>query len=102
LQEHDSYQKFYKSLKSPFQIFYITKFGKQNPSDFKYQFKQNTYFVFGKESSGLPRKILDQNENHTIRIPSSNNVRSLNLSNCVAIMSYEYTRQTKFESLNKK
>jgi tRNA (cytidine/uridine-2'-O-)-methyltransferase len=93
LHEHDSFNAFIKSVKHPAQLFYITKFGKFTPSKFKYRVSTHTYFIFGKESLGLPKKILAKNKSRTIRILSSDNVRSLNLANCVAIMCYEYVRQ---------
>jgi tRNA (cytidine/uridine-2'-O-)-methyltransferase len=61
----------------------------------------SVYFVFGKESSGIDKKILQLNKKSTVRIPASKNVRSLNLSNCVAILGYEYAKQNKYTGLCK-
>jgi tRNA (cytidine/uridine-2'-O-)-methyltransferase len=61
--------------------------------------KEEVYVIFGKESVGINKDILIKNKENTIRIPSSDNVRSLNLSNCVAILAYEYLRQNKYEGL---
>ncbi|GHU51133.1 hypothetical protein FACS189459_6360 [Bacilli bacterium] len=55
--------------------------------------------MFGKESTGIDKDILKLNEKNTIRIPSSKNVRSMNLSNCVAMVCYEYSRQNDFNGL---
>ena len=55
--------------------------------------------MFGKESSGIPHGILRENYNKTIRIPMVMSARSLNLSNCVALVVYEALRQRNFYSL---
>ena len=55
------------------------------------------YLVFGRESAGLPSKLLEASRDRWIRIPMKNaDARSLNLSNCVAIVLYEALRQTGF------
>lgn len=98
--EHDSYEDFTKSIKQSHKIYFITKFGINKPQDFKYFSNIDTYFIFGKETKGLPKILLDKNKSRTICIPSSKNVRSLNLANCVAIIGYEYLKQIKFNSLS--
>jgi tRNA (cytidine/uridine-2'-O-)-methyltransferase len=95
--EHDSYDEFIKSINNKCEIYYITKFGINKPNEFKYDKNKDIYFVFGKETKGLPKIILEQNKSKTIFIPTTKNVRSLNLSNCVAIISYEYLKQIKFD-----
>jgi tRNA (cytidine/uridine-2'-O-)-methyltransferase len=62
---------------------------------------RDIYFVFGKESTGISKDILKKNKSNTVRIPASANIRSLNLSNCVAIMGYEYARQNEYRGLEK-
>ena len=52
--------------------------------------------MFGKESAGIPEEILVDNEKNAIRIPMNHNIRSLNLSNSVAIVLYEALRQNSF------
>lgn len=59
----------------------------------------NSYLVFGKETAGLPAKLLQANWERCVRIPMSDEARSLNLSNSVAIVVYEALRQLKFEGL---
>jgi tRNA (cytidine/uridine-2'-O-)-methyltransferase len=55
------------------------------------------YLVFGRETAGLPRELLDQHRDKWVRIPMLDpNVRSLNLSNCVALVLYEALRQQGF------
>jgi tRNA (cytidine/uridine-2'-O-)-methyltransferase len=80
-------------------LYYVTRYGTKTPDQLSLHTNTPIYFIFGKESSGLPKKILEENKAHTIRIPASKNVRSLNLSNCVAILGYEYTKQNGYESL---
>ena len=58
------------------------------------EFKDNDYFLFGKETKGLPEELLHDNYDKAIRIPMIADARSLNLSNSVAIVVYEAIRQT--------
>lgn len=67
-------------------------------SDFK--FEDGDYIMFGKESAGIPEEILVENEETCVRIPMIGDIRSLNLSNSVAIMVYDALRQMDFEGLN--
>jgi len=60
------------------------------------QFRPGDFLVFGKETAGLPRELLAQNPDRCLRIPMQGNVRSLNLSNSVAIALYEALRQQDF------
>lgn len=62
-------------------------------------FGPNDYIMFGKESAGIPEEILVENEDNCIRIPMLEDIRSLNLSNSVAIVLYEALRQQNFESM---
>lgn len=57
------------------------------------------FLVFGKETKGLPEDLLRENYDDCIRIPMLKNMRSLNLSNSVAIIAYEVLRQFKFKDL---
>ena len=59
----------------------------------------NDYIMFGKESAGIPEEILVENEPFCIRIPMLPDIRSLNLSNSVAIVLYEALRQQGFAGL---
>ena len=66
----------------------------------KINFQPNDILLFGPESRGLPKNILDQiNQNNIIRIPMAPNSRSLNLSNSVAVILYEVLRQNDFSGL---
>ncbi len=57
------------------------------------------FIVFGKESRGLPEELLHENKERCVRIPMLNELRSLNLSNSVAIAVYEILRQDSFDGL---
>jgi tRNA (cytidine/uridine-2'-O-)-methyltransferase len=61
------------------------------------KFSQDDYLVFGRETAGLPRQLLKQNHEYWLRIPMFNHQsRSLNLSNCAALVLYEALRQQSF------
>jgi len=61
------------------------------------QFERDDYLVFGRETAGLPKSLLEQNREHWLRIPMFNRQsRSLNLSNCVALVLFEALRQQGF------
>lgn len=86
--------------KNPGDYYYMTRYGKKAHSEFDYSDKsKNIYLIFGKESTGIPKEILRNNLDRCIRIPSTDNVRSLNLSNCVAIVLYEVLRQQNYLDL---
>ena len=59
-------------------------------------FEENSYIMFGKESAGIPEELLMRDRERCIRIPMLPDIRSLNLSNSVAIVTYEAMRQPKF------
>ena len=63
------------------------------------EFGPDDYIMFGKESAGIPEEILVDNEDTCIRIPMLDEIRSLNLSNSVAIVLYEALRQQNFASM---
>ena len=66
-------------------------------SDVKYE--EDAYIMFGKESAGIPEHILKEYADTVVRIPMSHDIRSLNLSNSVAIVLYEALRQNGFMNL---
>ncbi|MBN2619124.1 MAG: tRNA (uridine(34)/cytosine(34)/5-carboxymethylaminomethyluridine(34)-2'-O)-methyltransferase TrmL [Spirochaetales bacterium] len=98
--------KTYKNLEEFFEknpngqyVFGTTK-GRTNHAQISYEKK--CYIFFGKESKGLPEELLIKHPETCVRIPMKDELRSLNLSNCVAIMVYEALRQNNFESLSSK
>ena len=78
-------------------IWMATTKAKHVYSDVK--FGPDDYIMFGKESAGIPEEILVDNDETCIRIPMEPQIRSLNLSNSVAIVLYEALRQQNFESM---
>lgn len=61
--------------------------------------EEDIYLIFGKESTGLPLDLLKKNIDNCYRIPMSDNVRALNVSNSVAIALYEALRQNNYMNL---
>ena len=81
-------------------FYFLTRYGKRPHTSFDYSNKdENIYLVFGKESTGIPKEILKNHLGTCLRIPMSDKVRALNLSNCVAIMVYEVLRQQDYPNL---
>ncbi len=78
-------------------IYYATTKAPNVYSDVKYE--PDCYIMFGKESAGIPEKILVKNQETCIRIPMNEDIRSLNLSNSVAIVLYEALRQNEFAGM---
>jgi len=80
--------------------YYFTRYGHKPHTSFDYSNKdEDIYLIFGKESTGIPKEILREDLEHCMRIPMSSNVRSLNLSNCAAIVLYEVLRQQNYRDL---
>ncbi len=95
-----SYYDSFDELKSKYPeglFFYSTTKGDKRHIDVQY--KENCFLVFGKETAGLPRPLLDANKDHCIRVPMINDARSLNLANSVAIVVYEALRQVGFPGM---
>jgi len=90
---HTSWEDFFFPIADKSRVFLITKFGKNLYTDIA--FKENDYFVFGNETSGLPEYIHNSvDPSQKLFIPMLDpSVRSLNLSNAVAIVVYEAIRQ---------
>ena len=80
-------------------MYFVTTKGQTCYSQVDYSKKEEIYILFGKETKGLPEELLKQHLDKTIRIPMKENLRSLNLSNSVAIVTYEILRQNQFADL---
>ncbi len=78
-------------------FFYFTTKGFKVHSDVEYP--DNAYIIFGREDKGLPMDLLRENTEKCVRIPMRKNLRSLNLSNSVAIAVYEVLRQWNYPDL---
>ena len=80
-------------------FFFSTK-AKKSFSEVKYE--NNVYLIFGKETKGLPEEFIIANRQNALRVPMQGEIRSLNLSNTVALATYEVLRQWGFPSLENK
>ena len=78
-------------------FFYFSTKARRVHSDMTYP--DNSYLVFGREDAGLPEELLKSNEQSCVRLPMREEARSLNLSNTVAIATYEVLRQWNFPEL---
>jgi len=78
-------------------IYMATTKARKKYTDVAYE--EDAYIMFGKESAGIPEEILVNYEDTCIRIPMLDEIRSLNLSNSVAIVLYEALRQNDFASM---
>ncbi len=82
------------------EFYFFTRYGHKPHTSFDYSDKtKDIYLIFGKESTGIPKTILRPNLDRCMRIPMTSNVRSLNLSNCCAIVLYEVLRQQDYRDL---
>ena len=100
IEEHESLEKFlekYPPEKN--NMYFSTTKGKQCYSDVNYKNLNEVFILFGKETKGLPEALLQKYIERTIRIPMREHLRSLNLSNSVAIVAYEILRQEGFNKL---
>lgn len=79
-------------------FYYFTTKGRKRHCDAK--FKEGDFLVFGKETKGLPEELLVKHPEECLRIPMVGELRSLNLSNSVAIAVYEALRQLDFKNFN--
>ena len=80
-------------------MFLASTKSKQSYSDIKYNEFEEVFLLFGKETKGLPEDLIEKNMKQSIRIPMREGLRSLNLSNSVAIIAYEVLRQNNFNDL---
>ena len=96
VRRYADYQDFLEK-ENPKRIFMATTKAHQLYTDVRYE--PDDYIMFGKESAGIPEEILVENESTCIRIPMNDDIRSLNLSNSVAIVLYEALRQQGFAEM---
>ncbi|MFC0470553.1 tRNA (uridine(34)/cytosine(34)/5-carboxymethylaminomethyluridine(34)-2'-O)-methyltransferase TrmL [Halalkalibacter kiskunsagensis] len=98
--------RYYDSIEELFEtysegaFYFIETVGTKNYSDFDYSNNEiDHFFVFGRETTGLPQEIIEKNVEKCFRIPQTDKIRSLNLSNTAAIVIYEAIRQQGFPNL---
>ncbi len=101
IEKHDSLKDFLDKYKpEENNMFFATTKAKHCYTEVNYSKMEEIFVLFGKETKGLPEDLLQKYIDNTIRIPMIGNLRSLNLSNSVAIITYEILRQKNFEALN--
>lgn len=95
---YENWDDFVSKNKGTF--YFLTRYGHKPHSSFDYSNKdENIYFIFGKESTGIPKEILKDHLDTCLRMPMTDKVRALNVSNTVAIMVYEALRQRNYDDL---
>lgn len=100
IEEHANFEKFLeKYIPENHNMFFVTTKGKKVYSEVDYSKMDEIFILFGKETKGLPEDVLKKYLDKTIRIPMRKTLRSLNLSNAVAIVAYDIFRQCKFYNL---
>ena len=100
IEEHASLEAFLEKY-PPFKnnMYFLTTKGHKVYSEVDFSKFENVFILFGKETKGLPEQLLLDNLDNAIRIPMKKDLRSLNLSNSVAIVVYELLRQANFNDL---
>ena len=101
IEEHDSLNEFLERYRvEENNMFFATTKGKTQYTDIDYSKMDEVFVLYGRETKGLPEWLLEKYlDKKTIRIPMLPTLRSLNLSNSVAIITYEILRQHNFEDL---
>ena len=99
LEFHETYEDFVKAYPSA-DVYYVTRYANKVYSTYDFSKCRNDVFLmFGRESTGIPHDILKEHQERLMRIPMVPEARSLNLSNCVALVTYEVLRQQGFPDL---
>lgn len=99
IKEHDTIEEVYATYPDG-DFYYIENFGTKYYTDYDYSDPEKEwFFVFGRETTGIPNDLLVGKEDKCLRIPMTDHVRSLNLSNTAAIVVYEALRQQGFAHL---
>lgn len=94
---YENINEFFEKNKGEY--YFFTRYGHKPHTSFDYSNDKNIYLFFGKESTGIPPSILKPYLDRCIRIPMTDNVRALNLSNTVCVAVYEVLRQKNYEGL---
>lgn len=97
--EYDNLDSFFEQNEGAF-YFFTTK-GRKVHSESDYPQDKNVFLIFGREDKGLPEDLLYKNSDCCVRIPMRKTLRSLNLSNSVAIAVYEVLRQWDYPDLGR-
>lgn len=96
---YSSYEEFVKQ-NPDIDVYYVTRYARTVYSSYNLSNSlKDIYLMFGRESTGIPHDILKEHQDKLMRIPMVPEARSLNLSNCVALVAYEVLRQQGFPNL---
>jgi len=96
---HESIEDFFEATEGTYYL--LTKFGKKTYSDFDFtDTAHDHFFIFGRETTGLPDWVKETYQETALRIPMNDNIRSLNLSNTASLLIYEALRQQSFPELH--
>lgn len=99
VREYESIDQLYSTYPKG-DYYYIENFGTKHYTNFDFNhFDDDLFFVFGRETDGIPKHLLEGKEDKCLRIHMNDKVRSLNLSNTAAIIIYEALRQQGFPKL---
>lgn len=100
IEEHESLEKFLEKYPTKENhMYFLTTKGHKCYTEVDFSKFEEVFIVFGKETKGLPESLLLENLDTAIRIPMKKTLRSLNLSNSAAIVTYELLRQADFNDL---
>jgi len=100
IQEHASIDALYAAYPGG-TYYYVENFETAQYTDYDYSdADEDIFFVFGRETDGIPKSLIEGKEEQCMRIHMNEKVRSLNLSNTAAIIIYEALRQQKFPGLS--
>jgi tRNA (cytidine/uridine-2'-O-)-methyltransferase len=97
IRHYDNFDHFVREQNGAGRFYFVETWGETLYTDVRY--RDGDYIILGKETSGLPRELTDQYPDNVIRIPMGGATRSINLSNCAAIVLYEAFRQIGFPGL---
>lgn len=96
---YDGMEELYRAYPEA-EFYYIENFGEKYYSDFDFSdSEKDLFFVFGRETNGIPKDLLIGKEDRCLRIHMTDKVRSLNLSNTAAIIVYDVLKQQGFPGL---
>jgi len=99
VQEHQSLDDLYRQYPQGV-FYYIENYGTAHYTDMDFSNRdEELFFVFGKETTGIPKELLLGKEERCLRIPMNGQIRSLNLSNTAAVIIYEALRQQGYPGL---
>lgn len=97
---YENFDDFMNQNKGLGKMYYFSRYGQKTPHQLNLSDKEGTYyFIFGKESTGIPKEILKDHLEDCIRLPMTDKIRALNLSNCCAVVVYEALRQQDYNDL---